>query len=93
MITLKELTKEISALEKEEPSFAVMQKLANLYIVRDHMSSVAAKNEVVIYDSGSDFSNKIQKKDINEVLEVIDELMETLQAINPRLYEGVLTRL
>ena len=56
--------------------------------------SFASKTEDTInYDSGSEFSHLRNGRPQDEVLEVIDELMQTLQAINPRLYAGVLRKL
>lgn len=41
----------------------------------------------------SEFMNKISGKTIDEIVDVFAELMETLEVINPRLYEGVLRKL
>ena len=45
------------------------------------------------YNSDSEFSRIIKDKSIDDVLSVMDELMETLNVINPRLYEGVMAKL
>ena len=45
------------------------------------------------YDSGSQFSDVIKGKDLSGCLAVIDELMDTLQILNPRLYDGVIRKL
>lgn len=53
-------------------------------------------NEVedkIDYDSDTEFSRAIKGKKASEVLPVIDELMETISALNPRLYAGVLRKL
>ncbi len=56
--------------------------------------SFASKPEdAITFDSGSEFSQMIRGKSTDEVLDVMDELMETLKAINPRLYAGVLRKL
>ena len=41
----------------------------------------------------SNFLIKIEGMDVEEVLLVVDELMTTLQAINPRLYDGVMRKI
>ena len=47
-----------------------------------------------IYDSGSEFSQAIADLDINEdVLPIIDELMDTLKVLQPKLYAGVIRKL
>jgi hypothetical protein len=53
-----------------------------------------ADNDYFVGDMGaSDFYNAIQGKNTAEVLAVINELMETVNVINPRLYDGVLNQL
>ena len=47
----------------------------------------------VRYDSGSEFSDAIQGMETNEVLSIMDELMTTIKAMIPRLFDGVLNRL
>lgn len=44
-------------------------------------------------DTGSEFLKVIRNKDMNEIMSIMDELMNTLHVINPRLYEGVMTKL
>ena len=48
--------------------------------------------EIVTYESDSDFSRAIQGMETNEVLAIMDELMNTLQVVNPRLYNGVMRK-
>ena len=45
------------------------------------------------YDSGSEFARAIGGRDMEEVFPVIDELMETLAVIQPRLYDAVMMKL
>lgn len=52
-----------------------------------------ADNETVQYESDSEFSQVIHGKEVNDVLQVMDELMTTLQGIIPRLYDGVMRKL
>ena len=104
MISIEQITGEISALEEEKPTHVIMQKLANLYIVRDHMGIGRNQEQDIItatvreinpasLSSDTDFAKAIDGMDIREVLEVMDELMETLQTIQPRLYDGVMRKL
>jgi hypothetical protein len=50
-------------------------------------------SDIIEYDSGSEFSQRIHGRKISDVLPMIDELMETLQVMNPRLYNSVMDRL
>ena len=47
----------------------------------------------VTYDSGTEFSELINGRNQEDVWPVIDELMDVLHTINPRLYDGVRRKL
>lgn len=55
--------------------------------------SSSVNDAIIAYDSGTEFSEKINGKPINNVLNLMDELMTTLQAMKPRLYSAVLEKL
>ena len=48
---------------------------------------------IVTYDSGSEFSRIINGGDINRILEVIDDAMNTLSVVNPRFYNSIMNKL
>lgn len=58
-------------------------------------SYASSVNEVdeVTYKSDTEFSQAIHGKKQDYVLSAIDELMETLSVLNPRLYASVLRKL
>ena len=89
MISLEEVEKTILELESKDTSFAVCEKLAYLYIVRDHI-----KPSGKIESKGaSEFMQSISKKETVDVLKVLDELMQTLAVVQPKLYEVTLSTL
>lgn len=49
--------------------------------------------DVVMYDSGTEFSEAIRGMDPADVFPIIDELMESIKVVIPRLYDSVLTKL
>lgn len=49
--------------------------------------------EVIEYDSGTEFSAAIDGRYADEVLPILDDLMSTLQIVNPRLYASVMRKL
>ena len=49
--------------------------------------------QTVIYTSESDFGKTLPKLDQLEAMRVVDELMETLRIIHPRLYEATMRNL
>lgn len=44
------------------------------------------------YQSGTEFSDAVYGKDVDEIMAVMDELMSTLSVINPPLYRSVMRR-
>ena len=88
MIDLNEINGEIAKLENEPLSYGNIQKLAWLYTVRDH-----ASRPVIECYGDSECMKACAGKPMNEVMLVVDELMDTLQIIQPRLYAAVINRL
>lgn len=101
MISIEQINGEISALEEEKPTYVVMQKLADLYTVRDHMvmgaksptPSVAVSEVMPIIESESEFIQAVSGKNTRKVLDILDEAMEVVHALNPGLYNGVIRKL
>ena len=56
-------------------------------------SFAPAPDEIIIANGDSDFARVIDGRNQMEVIPVIDELMSTLQVIQPRLYNAVMTKL
>lgn len=49
--------------------------------------------EEVTYESDSEFSQAIRGKSINDVMAVVDEAMDVMKVMLPRLYAGIIRRL
>lgn len=103
MITERDLDEAIAECQGQpHPNANTCIKLAAYYIIKDYMvdskantsseNSFSTKSPEISYDSGTTFSDAIKGKKIDEVLEVFEELMTTLQAINPRLYASVMRK-
>lgn len=91
------------------PNAQTCMKLASYYTIQEHLfptnntiehdSSYSYSSEPVDsvqsvdYDSESEFAQIIKGKDMHQILATFDELMDTLNVINPRLYNGVIARL
>lgn len=95
MVSLEEIEKTISELEGRDTSFANCEKLAWLYIVRDHLKNYQTPTTPMPFETfgNSEFLQAVNGKGSQEVLAVIDELMETLKAIYPRAYDSVILRI
>lgn len=103
MITEKDLQEAIAECQGvRNPNANTCIKLASLLTIKDHMvtqeqntgySFSQPKIDTLTYNSGSEFTELASMSDYNYIIEVFDELMETLQVINPRLYAGVMRKL
>ena len=97
MINLDEINGEIAKLEAQPSTYITIERLAWLYIVRDHLTvspvSVPAVTGVDIPQGESEFMCNCAGKTINQVMEIIDELMRTLNIVQPALYNAVLKKL
>lgn len=99
MISIEQLNGEIAILEEEVPTHVVMQKLASLYVVRDHMmtipntASTAPAINVVPTFGTSEFAQKVEGKNLSEFLSLVDEIVSTISVTNPNLYRSILRNL
>ena len=102
MISIEQINGEIAVLEDQPPTHVLMQKLAALYTVRDHMiipqeqtpaAPVVVNAEILPEVGISDFLQTIGGKDAKFVLLQIDELMSAVQVLQPRLYDSVMRKL
>lgn len=57
------------------------------------MASGTNLDPVIDYDSGTEFSKMVHGRSNTEIMPVMDELMETIKMIHPRLYNSVLNKL
>ncbi len=102
MITEKELMDAIRQCEREPVTQSKIAKLADFYIVYDHlfgepydaMYSGAGQPETVIQtNGGSEFLRVVDGKKADKVWLIIDELMEATKMLHPRMYDGVLRKI
>lgn len=54
--------------------------------------SYATGNKVE-YESNTEFSKLTRYMNINDLMPIMDELMTTIQILNPRLYNGVMRKI
>ena len=103
MLDPKEIDIEIARLEYGESSYPAYAKLATLYTIKNQMNkqepqsyersysaAPAAEMPVEVGRYGdSEFLREVEGKDQEQVWEIMDDLMDTLQVANPRVYNGV----
>lgn len=101
MLTRRELENAIAECESNPSSFNDCQKLATFYTIYQHCfaekepkESRSVYTETVIDDYGdSEFLDIIRDREAGDVWAVMDELMMTLQVVNPKLYNATLRKI
>lgn len=82
---------------EKNPNAATCYKLAAYYTIKDHLYERPQYSRdvprTVSSRSDSEFARMIDGKSIDEVMPVIEELMETVKLLYPRLYAGVMRHL
>lgn len=93
MITRKDL---IEAIEKcqgqKNPNANTCVKLAAYYTILDHTPEDESELSFTNRPS-SEFMSILNTKKMDDVLIVIDDLMENLQGVNPKLYYETMEKL
>lgn len=94
MLNPDEINKEILMLEKKDTTYATCERLAWLYIVRDHLTGQQQHQPTPLDISGdSEFLQAVDGKDSAAAWAIIDELMSTLAVVNNRVYATVLAKM
>ena len=93
MISIDELNKTILDLEtNRDTTYATCERLAWLYIVRDHLMQKMSKEPLAL-EGESEFLMAVNGKCGDAVWKIMDELAETVKMLHPRVYESVIRKL
>lgn len=105
---LKEIEWAIQELQQEESSKANYIFMASLLRCRDEFLGKAEQPQIASYsqDAGqvyepatlglygdSEFLRAVYGKDPESAWEIVDDLMDTLRAVNPRVYDSVMRKM
>ena len=95
MVSIEELDKTILELESRDTTFANCERLAWLYIVKDHLAPVDIhpKNDDISIYGDSEFIQASNGKSTEKVLYIIADLMDTIRLTAPRAYEHVIRQI
>ncbi len=93
MINPDKINEEILMLERKDTTYATCERLAWLYIVRDHITTQQAHQPTPLDISGdSEFLQAVDGKDSMAVWAIMDELMDTLKTVSPRVYIAIMKK-
>lgn len=94
MVSLETVEREIDELEARETTYRVCERLAWLYVVRDHLRPTSKAESMTVPDSeGSEFMRAAGGKKVRDVMSVIDEHLETLHMMYPATYSAVIDKI
>jgi hypothetical protein len=94
LITRKDLLEAIEKCQgQKNPNANTCIKLAAYYTILDHTPEDDSGYSYASRPSNSEFIRIIKSKNMDEVLLVIDDMMEELQGVNPKLYYDTMERL
>lgn len=101
MVDLDIINGTIAEWEAKDLTFMVVERLAWLYIVRDNalMQTKDRTGEepvilpAVAISSGSEFMEACSDADPVKMWAVLDEMMETLKMLNPRMYQATIDKI
>lgn len=104
MITERDLQEAIAECQGvRSPDANTCLKLASYYTIQDHLygkpdisgASYSEQPESlpcegITYQSNTDFSRAVYGKNADDVFAIVDDLMDALQALCPRLYRNAM---
>jgi hypothetical protein len=97
MVSIETIEEEILNLEKRDTSYAVCERLAWLYIVRDHLKSnmqpMAMSTQKTDALTGSDFLEAASSVDYAALMGILDKHMECIKAVCPKEYGVVMSQI
>ena len=104
MITEQALQEAIAECQgNKNPNRETCMMLAAFYTIQDHLyphvtdppaySYAPGPAEQVSYDSGTEFSDALKGRDLDEIMPVLDDMMDAVKTMLPRLYDGIMKRL
>ena len=105
MITEMDLRQAIAECQGERnPNAQTCIKLAAYYTILNQMAPTQTDYPIIGYsadsapegiaiDSDTEFASRVNGRNPSEVWAIIDELVETIRIVNPRLYQSVMRKL
>ena len=93
MVSLETVEREIDEIEAHgKTTYSICERLAWLYIVRDHLRPQARDAETQRL-AGSEFVEACGGVSYPALMSVLDEHMEALKVVQPREYESLMGRI
>lgn len=97
MPSKEEILEAIAECSKKEPTYSNCEKLATFYTLLRYLyseeSGQSFSNGGFPIMNGSEFREAITGKDIEKVVDVLDEHMKVVQVLYPKEYRSVINKI
>lgn len=94
MISLDEVEREIRELEaRGDTTYSLCERLAWLYIVRDHILPTREDTRLTQQLPGSEFMEAASGVSYPALMRILDDHMEAVRIVQPREYRAVMDRI
>lgn len=102
MITEKDLLQAIRECEKEPITASKVSKLADLYIIQDHLfgydngysyAPQKSVENVIEINGNTDFLNLVNGKNSEKVWAIVDEVIEVVKTLHPKMHQSILDQI
>ena len=94
MISVDEIDKAILEHEAKDTTYANCERLAWLYIVRDHITHQSQKVVATLDPVGdSEFLQAVSGRKPESVWRIIDDLVESVKVLHPRMYTSFIDKI
>jgi len=93
MIDLEIVEREINDIEvSKDTTYRTCERLAWLYVVRDHLRPTKADPRTQAMD-GSEFLEACSGVSYPALMTILDEHMQTLAVVQPRVYDALMRKI
>lgn len=94
MINIDVIEKEIRELEaRGDTTYSQCERLAWLYVVRDHLLSSSSSEPITSHMRGSEFLEVCSGVNYPDLIRILDEHMSALKVVQPREYQSVMDKI
>lgn len=92
---IEEIRTEIARLEQDDTNWQNIQRLSWLYIVNEHLGAerVIKLNTDTMPDYAGEFGEVVSGRNIDGIMNVLQEHMAVVKVLHPKEYQAVLDRI
>ena len=94
MVSLETIEREISELEsRRDTTYATCERLAWLYVCRDHLTPRTQEDKRTPYMQGSEFVELASGVPYDRLMALLDEHLEAIRLLYPKSYDTLMDKI